>query len=98
MVASESADIANMAPRRTVSRIHCRLEVAGSRVLVTNESLSGTLVNGQPVTQHELKSGEVIRLGGKHLDAEGYDGAKQGWLVFFERLGDHLKTRHDAEN
>ena len=35
---------------------------------------------------------------GGNLDAEGYDGAKQGWLVFFERLGDHLKTRHDAEN
>ena len=35
---------------------------------------------------------------GGNLDTDGYEGAMQGWLVFFERLGGHLKTRHDAEN
>ncbi|HYT88055.1 MAG TPA: protein kinase, partial [Gemmataceae bacterium] len=48
---------------RTISRTHCRLEVSGERVLLINESLAGTLVNERPVTQHELKSGDLIRLG-----------------------------------
>jgi uncharacterized protein YndB with AHSA1/START domain len=26
-----------------------------------------------------------------------YQRTMEGWLVFFERLGGHLKTRHDAE-
>ncbi|HYT88671.1 MAG TPA: FHA domain-containing serine/threonine-protein kinase [Gemmataceae bacterium] len=48
---------------RKVSRTHCRLEISGNRVLLTNDSLSGTLVNDQLVLQHELKSGDSIRLG-----------------------------------
>ncbi|HYT92958.1 MAG TPA: oligosaccharide flippase family protein, partial [Gemmataceae bacterium] len=48
---------------RTVSRSHCRLEVVGDRVLVINDSQSGTLVNDRPITRSELRPNDVIRLG-----------------------------------
>ena len=33
---------------------------------------------------------------GASLPSDEYSRAMRGWLVFFERLGDHLKTRHDT--
>ncbi len=48
---------------RSASRYHCRLEVNGARVLLTNSSEFGTLVNDRPITQHELRDMDVIRLG-----------------------------------
>lgn len=33
---------------------------------------------------------------GGNLDADGYAGARRGWLAFFERTGTQLKARHDA--
>lgn len=47
----------------TVSRHHCQIEVTDARVLVTNASQSGTLVNNQLITEHELRDGEIIQLG-----------------------------------
>jgi hypothetical protein len=34
---------------------------------------------------------------GGTMPADEYQRTMEGWLVFFERLGGHLKTRHDAE-
>jgi uncharacterized protein YndB with AHSA1/START domain len=31
---------------------------------------------------------------GGHMPADEYERAMRGWLIFFERLGEHLKTRH----
>jgi hypothetical protein len=31
---------------------------------------------------------------GGNMPADEYERAMRGWLIFFERLGEHLKTRH----
>ena len=47
-----------------VSRLHCQVKVEGNKVLLTDAgSVSGTWVNGERVTRHELQSGDVIRIG-----------------------------------
>jgi pSer/pThr/pTyr-binding forkhead associated (FHA) protein len=51
-----------------VSRVHCVVQVAGDKVTLTDSgSSTGTRVNGQPVTEHELKAGDVIQLGSTQL-------------------------------
>jgi hypothetical protein len=57
----------------TVSRTHCRLELEDSRVVLTNTSPSGTLVNDSPVTEQELRGDEVIALGETRLRFEVED-------------------------
>ncbi|HVC63593.1 MAG TPA: SpoIIE family protein phosphatase [Acetobacteraceae bacterium] len=53
----------------TVSRRHCRLELAGDRLLVSDlGSTNGTFVNGQPVTSAvALQDGAVIGVGAHRL-------------------------------
>jgi serine/threonine protein kinase len=51
----------------SVSRVHCELECQGDKVTLINISTNGTLVNGQPIAQHELRLGDVIRVGGTEL-------------------------------
>jgi pSer/pThr/pTyr-binding forkhead associated (FHA) protein len=47
-----------------VSRLHCQVKVEGNKVLLTDAgSVGGTWVNGDRVTQHELQTGDVIRIG-----------------------------------
>jgi serine/threonine protein kinase len=47
-----------------VSRLHCQVQVDGGKFMLIHSSASGTtLVNGQAVTNHELRPGEVIRIG-----------------------------------
>lgn len=47
-----------------VSRNHCEVRVDGGRVIVTDSgSVGGTFVNGQRITAHELKAGDVVRVG-----------------------------------
>lgn len=47
-----------------VSRLHCQVQVDGGKFMLMHSSASGTtLVNGQSVTNHELRPGEVIRIG-----------------------------------
>ncbi len=47
-----------------VSRLHCQVQVDGGKFMLIHSSASGTtLVNGQSVTNHELRPGEVIRIG-----------------------------------
>lgn len=47
-----------------LSRVHCQVEVDdGHAVLTDLDSESGTFVNGERVTQHELHHGDVVRVG-----------------------------------
>lgn len=49
-----------------ISRKHAVLEVYGDRAILLRDcaSTNGTYVNDQPVSQTELKDGDIIRLGG----------------------------------
>jgi serine/threonine protein kinase len=59
------------------ARIHCHLEAVEGGVLVTEDDPSkGTFVNGQKVTQHQLHTGDVLRLGNSHLRLEIDDGTR----------------------
>ncbi len=51
----------------TVSRVHFEIEWDGERAMLINISQTGTLVNGRPASQQELKGGEVIRVGNTEL-------------------------------
>jgi hypothetical protein len=55
-----------------VSRVHCLVTVEGDRVFVShNEGENGTLVNGKRISEpHDLKVGDVVRLGNSHLRLE----------------------------
>jgi hypothetical protein len=52
-----------------VSRLHCRVEVSGEEVVVSdNDSAGGTFVNGQRISgPHRLRTGDVIRIGNTEL-------------------------------
>jgi serine/threonine-protein kinase len=57
-----------------VSRVHCKLEIAGSAVVVTDlNSTGGTFVNGKKIREHKLQEGDIIRLGATELRVEGGD-------------------------
>ena len=47
-----------------VSRVHCEVKVEGGKCVLTDAGgARGTLVNGQRITRHELRAGDVIRIG-----------------------------------
>jgi pSer/pThr/pTyr-binding forkhead associated (FHA) protein len=46
-----------------MSRVHCRIRVDGGRILLTDAgSSAGTLIDGAPITEHELQPGEVFQM------------------------------------
>jgi S-DNA-T family DNA segregation ATPase FtsK/SpoIIIE len=47
-----------------VSRLHCEIANDGAQSILKNLSDRGTQVNGKPVTQHTLRHGDVVRIGG----------------------------------
>jgi serine/threonine protein kinase len=50
------------------SRLHCELRMEGDKfTLVDLGSVGGTLVDGQKITQHALKHGQVIQVGATKL-------------------------------
>lgn len=51
----------------SISRLHCQVEYDGRKATLLNVSGKGTLVNGKPCTQQELRHGDVIRVGGTEL-------------------------------
>src|SRR5947209_9548304 len=54
-----------------VSRTHCHVGVMDGRILVADlDSASGTFVNGQRITQQEIRAGDVVRAGNSHLRLE----------------------------
>src|SRR5262249_11642877 len=48
---------------QTVSRVHCQIDFDGNRAVLTNISANGTTVNGKAVTKHELRHGDLVRVG-----------------------------------
>jgi serine/threonine protein kinase len=51
-----------------VSRLHCQVQVDGGKFELIHASTSAsTLVNGKVVTRHELRPGDVIRVGDTEL-------------------------------
>lgn len=48
----------------SVSRVHCEIEFDGDNAILVNHSTNGTQVNNKPVTRHDLKHGDVVRIGG----------------------------------
>ena len=65
----------------TISRVHCEIEWAGDKLMLINISTSGTLVNGKPVSQQELRPGDVIRIGATELRYQTGDIAEQSTLA-----------------
>jgi len=59
---------------KNVSREHCQIVVTqGSCVLTDLQSTNGTFVNGERVTQRELKAQDEIRIGTTLLQLEEVD-------------------------
>src|ERR1700686_2190319 len=51
-----------------VSRVHCQvLPENGKHVVVDFDSAGGTFVNGKQITRHELKAGDLVRIGTTHM-------------------------------
>lgn len=51
-----------------ISRTHCRVQIEGGKVILTDDGGSGgTLVGGTPIDRHELKPGEVFQVGDSQL-------------------------------
>ena len=51
-----------------VSRVHCQVIPEGDHYVVVDfDSASGTFVNGKEIERHVLQSGDLIRIGGTHL-------------------------------
>src|SRR5215210_8129177 len=51
-----------------VAPIHCQVVPEGKGfTLVDYDSLSGTFVNGKEIDRHTLQPGDLIRIGGTHL-------------------------------
>ena len=65
----------------TISRVHCEIEHDGNTFMLINISTSGTLVNGKAVSQHELKPGDIIRIGSTELRFHAGDAAEQSTLA-----------------
>src|SRR5688572_353326 len=57
----------------TVSSFHCEIDVTDGVVTVTDlRSTNGTYINGQPVTEAELRPGQILRLGSAEFRLEAY--------------------------
>src|SRR5262249_59712856 len=62
-----------------VSRFHCQIQVQGDKgLLYDSGSAAGTWVNGERITQHELRPGDVISVGETHLSFQWSDLDKRG--------------------
>jgi serine/threonine protein kinase len=57
-----------------VAPIHCEVAVDQGQVMVcAHTTPAGTLINGQKITQQQLRPGEVLRVGNSHLRLESAD-------------------------
>jgi len=51
-----------------VSRVHCSVQVESDKVLLIDAgSVSGTMVDGRQIAQHDLEPGEIIQIGETQL-------------------------------
>ncbi|MFO0881032.1 MAG: FHA domain-containing protein [Gemmataceae bacterium] len=64
LMLGRSATALYVLPAPCVSRNHALVLLEGDRVsMICNGGSGGTLVNGQKVTRHQLKPGDVIKIG-----------------------------------
>jgi serine/threonine protein kinase len=64
-----------------VSRVHFQVELKEGKCILSDLSSTGTLVNGRKVSEHELKTGDIIRAGQTQLKFE-----KEGETATHEAL------------
>lgn len=64
-----------------VSRLHCQLEIQGNLLIRDIGSATGTLVNGQRISEHALRIGDLIRVGTTELRLQATDLADQPTVV-----------------
>src|SRR5436190_12092320 len=65
----------------SASRVHCQVLFEGDHVVVQDrQSAAGTWVNGKRITQHQLRPGDVIRVGDTQLRFETGNLAEQSTL------------------
>ncbi len=51
-----------------VARVHCEIQVQeGRAVLIDAGTIGGTLLNGQRITEEELKQSDIIRIGNTQI-------------------------------
>lgn len=61
-----------------VARVHCQVDASEGRVFVRSLTTDkDTLVNGQKITESELRPGEILRIGNSHLRLEWDDGESE---------------------
>jgi serine/threonine protein kinase len=76
-----------------VSRVHCQIYTEdGHHVLADFESGSGTLVNGQSISKHVLKPGDLIRIGQTSLQYTDVEAAAE------PEKSDHAPKRKSAQS
>ena len=64
-----------------VSRVHCQIEFRGGEAVLKDlNSVGGTFVNNQAITEHVLQPGDIIRVGETRLRFESADVADQNTL------------------
>src|SRR6185437_253418 len=71
-------DNAFQIPDQSVSSHHCEVLLKGNEVAVRDlNSTNGTYINGEKITEHALKPGQILRLGSieVRLEGEGPSGA-----------------------
>src|SRR5262245_7578569 len=51
----------------SVSRVHCEVVVDGATATLHDRSSTGTFVNGQKVSQHVLRPGDIVHIGDTDL-------------------------------
>lgn len=62
-----------------VSRHHVQLQIRhGKYILYDLQSRGGTYVNGQQIVEHEMQSGDIIRIGNVTLQYEEYERQSSG--------------------
>lgn len=64
------------------SRVHFQVQLVDGKCTLIDLSSSGTLVNGRKVSEHDLKTGDIIRAGQTQLKFE-----KEGETASHEALG-----------
>jgi serine/threonine protein kinase len=64
-----------------VSRVHCQIQLVGDTATLTDfESVGGTFVNGNRITKHQLRAGDVIAIGETQLVYQTGDEAEHKTL------------------
>src|SRR5882762_9219722 len=65
----------------TASSFHCELVVSEDSVLVRDlGSTNGTFIEGQPIQEAPLKSGQILRLGSAELRLDSERITEPSWI------------------